>query len=64
MYAFATGDIPTTLGGAKNLLARSSGPRSESLLTQDAAMRHSDPLYTAFTKSAFLRTLVPWLKRR
>jgi pimeloyl-ACP methyl ester carboxylesterase len=64
MYAFATGDIPSTLVGARNLLARSRVPRAASVLAQDAAMRHADPLCTPFARSGFLRTLVPWLKRR
>lgn len=63
-YAFATGDIPSTLTGARNLLARSRVPRGASVLAQDAAMRHADPLCAPFARSAFLRTLVPWLKRR
>ncbi len=63
-YAFATGDIPSTLTGARKLLARSSVPRAASVLTQDARMRHADPLCAPFSRSRFLQTLVPWLKRR
>jgi hypothetical protein len=63
-YAFATGDIPSTLTGARNLLARSRVPRAASVLTQDARMRHADPLCTPFSRSRFLQTLVPWLRRR
>lgn len=64
LYAFATGDIPSTLTGARNLLARSRVPRSASILAQDARMRHADPLCAPFPRSGFLQTLVPWLKQR
>lgn len=63
-YAFATGDIPTTLVGARNLLARSRVPRDASVLARDATMRHADPLCAPFDRSPFLQTLVPWLRRR
>jgi pimeloyl-ACP methyl ester carboxylesterase len=64
VYAFATGDIPSTLTGARNLLARSDVPRASSVLAQDPQMKHADPLCAPYAKSVFLRTLVPWLKRR
>ena len=64
LYAFATGDIPTTLAGARAFLDRSRSPRSAAVLMQDASLRHVDPLCVPFAKSRFLRTLVPWLEKR
>ncbi len=63
VYAFATSAYPGTLAGARTLIAESHAPRSSSLLTQDPAMKHSDPLCTPYEKSRFLQTLVAWLKR-
>jgi len=62
LYAFATGDIPTTATGARAFLAKSKSPRARSLVTSDPGMRHSDPLCTPWERSRFLRTLVPWLR--
>lgn len=64
VYAFATGDIPATLTGARALIRESRSPRSRSLLTSDPGMRHSDPLCTPWQQSRFLRTLAPWLAKR
>jgi pimeloyl-ACP methyl ester carboxylesterase len=64
LYAFATGDIPTTASGARAFLARSSAPRARSLVVSDPTMRHSDPLCTPYERSPFLQTLVAWLGRR
>lgn len=64
LYAFATGDIPTTLTGARSFLARSRSPRAAAVLARDAALRHVDPLCVPFAKSRFLQTLVPWLEKR
>ncbi len=64
LYAFSTGDIPTTLAGARAFLDRSHSPRSAAVLAQDATLRHVDPLCVPFAKSRFLQTLVPWLEKR
>ncbi len=36
LYAFATGDIPTTAAGARAFLARSSSPKAASMIVSDA----------------------------
>ena len=64
LYAFATGDIPTTLAGARAFLADSRSPRSAAVLAQDPTLRHVDPLCVPYAKSRFLHTLVPWLAKR
>ena len=64
LYAFATGDIPTTLKGARAFLALSRSPRAAAVLAQDTSLRHVDPLCVPFAKSRFLQTLVPWLRKR
>jgi pimeloyl-ACP methyl ester carboxylesterase len=64
LYAFATGDIPATLTGARAFLAKSRSARSRATLAQDAGMRHADPLCAPWAKSRFLRTLAPWLAQR
>lgn len=64
VYAFATGDVPTTAAGARAFLARSSSPRAQASIVSDPTMRHSDPLCTPYERSPLLRTLVAWLRRR
>ncbi|MEP6892834.1 MAG: hypothetical protein ABI927_03545 [Gaiellaceae bacterium] len=64
LYAFATGDVATTLAGARAFLDRSHSPRSAAVLAKDGSLRHVDPLCVRFAKSRFLRTLVPWLAKR
>ncbi len=64
LYAFATGDIPTTSAGARTFLSRSHSPRRSAVIASDATLRHVDPLCVPFAKSRFLQTLVPWLARR
>lgn len=63
LYAFATGDIPATLTGARALLAQSRSPRAKALLAADPAMRQADPLCTPYERSRFLQTLASWLRR-
>jgi pimeloyl-ACP methyl ester carboxylesterase len=64
LYAFATGDVPTTLAGARAFLAQSRSPRSAAVLAQDPTLRHVDPLCVPYPKSRFLRTVAPWLAKR
>lgn len=64
LYAFATGDIPTTTAGARAFLARSRSPQGKARIVSDPTMRHADPLCAPAARSPFLRTLVPWLARR
>lgn len=64
LYAFSTGDVPAARTGAQALLAQSRSPRADAVVEHDATMRHSDPLCAPLGRSPFLRTLVPWLKKR
>lgn len=63
VYAFATSAFPGTLTGARVLITQSRAPRASSLLAQDPAMKHSDPLCTPYPRNRFLQTLAGWLRR-